>query len=57
MSLCMNEVYLVLYRELSNDPGKKGSNFFCYCTIGFPLIEMILFVHRECVNLQRQSTK
>ena len=38
---------------LSNDPGKKGSNFFCYGTIRFPHIEMFSFLRGECINLQK----
>ena len=40
---------------LSNDPGKKGSNFFCYGAISFPHIGMFSCLHRECVNLQKGS--
>ena len=39
--------------HLSNDPGKKGSNFFCCGAIRFPHIEMFSFLHRECINLQK----
>ena len=38
---------------LSNDPGKKGSNFFCCGAICFPHIEMFSFLRRECINLQK----
>ena len=38
---------------LSNDPGKKGSNFFCCGAIRFPHIEMFSFLRRECINLQK----
>ena len=50
-------IYLVWWQgsSLSNDPGKKGSNFFCYGTICFPHIRMFLFLHRKCVNLQNGS--
>ena len=41
--------------RLSNDPGKKGSNFFCCGTICFHHIEMFSFLHRECINLQKGS--
>ena len=43
--------------QLSNDPGKKGSNFFCYGTIRFPPIGMFSILHRECVNLQKGSLR
>lgn len=43
--------------QLSNDPGKKGSNFFCHGTICFPHIGMFSFLHRECVNLQKGSLR
>ena len=39
--------------NLSNDPGKKGSNFFCCGAIRFPHIEMFSFLRRECINLQK----
>ena len=32
---------------LSNDPAKKGSNFFCCGAIRFPHIEMFSFLRRE----------
>ena len=38
---------------LSNDPGKKGSNFFCCGAIRFSHIEMFSFLRRECINLQK----
>ena len=38
---------------LSNDPGKKGSTFFCCGAIRFPHIEMFSFLRRECINLQK----
>ena len=38
---------------LSNDPGKKGSNFFCCGAIRFPHIDMFSFLRRECINLQK----
>ena len=38
---------------LSNDPGKKGSNFFCCGAIRFPHIEMFSFLRGECINLQK----
>ena len=37
---------------LSNDPGKKESNFYCCGAIRFPHIEMFSFLRRECINLQ-----
>ena len=40
---------------LSNDPGKRGSSFFCYATIRFPHIGMFSFIHIECINLQKGS--
>ena len=45
--------------KLSNDPGKKGSNFFCCGAIRFPHIETFSFLRRECINLatKRQFTK
>ena len=42
---------------LSNDPGKKGSNFFCCGTIHFTHIEMFSFLRRECINLQIGSLR
>ena len=42
---------------LSNDPGKKGSNFFCCSAIRFPQIEMFSFLRRECINLQIGSLR
>ena len=39
--------------SLSNDPGKKGSNFFCCGAIPFPHIEIFSFLRRECLNLQK----
>ena len=42
---------------LSNDPGKKGSNFFCCGAIRFPHIEMFSFLRRECINLQKSSLR
>ena len=38
---------------LSNDPGKKGSTFFCCGAIRFPHIEIFSFLRRECINLQK----
>ena len=43
--------------QLSNDPGTKGSNFFCYGTICFPPIGVFSILHRECVNLQKGSLR
>ena len=42
---------------LSNDPRKKGSNFFCCGAIRFPHIEMFSFLRRECINLQKGSLR
>ena len=42
----------ILY-YLNNDPGKKGSIFFCCGAIRFPHIEMFSFLRRECINLQK----
>ena len=42
---------------LCNDPGKEGSNFFCYGTIHFPHIGTFLFSHRECNSLQKGSLR
>ena len=39
--------------DLSNDPGKKESNFYCCGAIRFPHIEMFSFLRRECINLQK----
>ena len=39
--------------HLSNDPGKKESNFYCCGAIRFPHIEMFSFLRRECTNLQK----
>ena len=41
------------FSRLSNDPGKKGSNFFCCGAIRFPHIEMFSFLRSECINLQK----
>ena len=46
--------YLVF--SLSNDPGKKGSDFFCYGAIRCPHIAKFSFLHREYVNLQKRRT-
>ena len=35
---------------LSSDPGKKGSNFFCYGAIHFPNIEVFLFSQRGYIS-------
>ena len=43
--------------QLSNDPGKKRGNFFCYGPICFSHIAMFSFLHRECVNLQKGSLR
>ena len=43
--------------QLSNDPGKKRSNFFCYGTICFSHIALFSFLHRECLNLQKGSLR
>ena len=43
--------------SLSNDPGKKGSNFFYCGAIRFPQIEMFSFLRRECINLQKRSLR
>ena len=40
-------------RLLSNDLGKKGSNFFCYGEIRFPYVGMLSFSQRECTNQQK----
>ena len=45
------------YFSLSNDLGKKGSNFFCCGAIRFPHIEMFSFLRRECINLQKGSLR
>ena len=42
---------------LSNDPGKKGSNWFCCGAICFAHIEMFSFLRRECINLQKGSLR
>ena len=44
-----------LINPTSNDPGKKGSNFFCCSAIRFPHIEMFSFLRREYINLQKGS--
>ena len=44
--------YCILYL-LSNDPGKKESNFYCCGAIRFPHIEMFSFLRREFINLQK----
>ena len=41
----------IVVSELSNDPGKVESNFFCYAAMCFPHIGMFSFLHRECINL------
>ena len=51
------ETKLYLVFSLSNDPGKKGSNFLCYGAISSPLIVKFSFLHRECVNLQKGSLR
>jgi len=38
---------------LSNGPGKKGSNFFCYGAVCFPHIGMFSFSNRECINYKK----
>ena len=43
-----------LETQLSNDPGKKGSNFFCCDAIHFPYIKMFSFLRRECINLSQE---
>ena len=43
--------------SLSNDPGKKGSNFFYCGAIRFPQIEMFSFLRRKCINLQKRSLR
>ena len=43
--------------DLSNDPGKKGSNLFCCGAIRFPHIDMFSFSRRECINLQKGSLR
>ena len=52
-------VYLICQftYTLSNDPGKKESNFFCCGAICFPHIEMFSFLCRECLNLQKGSLR
>ena len=40
--------------NLSNDPGKTESNFFCHSAIRSPLIGMFSFSHKECINLQKR---
>ena len=42
-----------LVSSLRNDPGKKGSDFFCYGAIRCPHIAKSSFLHREYVNLQK----
>ena len=54
LSLGLKERGILL---LSNDPGKKGSNFFCCGAIRFPHIEMFSFLRRECINLQKGSLR
>ena len=46
-----------LETQLSNDPGKKGSNFFCCDAIRFPYIKMFSFLRRECINLQKDCLR
>ena len=54
----VKEVKLYLKRQnLSDDPGKKGSNLFCYSAIRFPHIEMFSFLRREWINLQKGSSQ
>ena len=49
----INSSYPTQPHSLSNDPGKKGSNFFCCGAIRFPHIEIFSFLRRECINLQK----
>ena len=44
---------LTLINPLSNNPGKKGSNFICCSAKRFPHIEMFSFLRKECINLQK----
>ena len=46
-------IHRPMIQFLSNDPGKKGSNFFRCGAIRFPHIEMFSFLRRECINLQK----
>ena len=46
-----------LETQLSNDPGKKGSSFFCCDAIRFPYIKMFSFLRRECINLQNNCRR
>ena len=46
-----------LETQLSNDPGKKGSNFFCCDAIRFPYIKMFSFLRREYINLQKDCLR
>ena len=46
-----------LETQLSNDPGKKGSNFFCCDAIRFPYIKMFSCLRRECINLQKDCLR
>lgn len=55
--LCVQNIVKtqVTVLTLSNDPGKRGSNFFYYGAILFPDIEIFSFSHREHINLQKDS--
>ena len=46
-------IHRPMIQFLSNDPSKKGSNFFRRGAIRFPHIEMFPFLRRECINLQK----
>ena len=43
--------------NVSNDPGKKGSNLICCGAIRFPHIEMFSILRRECINPQKGSLR
>ena len=47
----------IISKNLSNDPGKKGSNLFCCGAIRFPHVEMFSFLRGECINLQKDSLR
>ena len=51
----LSDTHVIVHNTLilSNDPGKKGSNFFCCGAIRFPHIEMFSFLRRECISLQK----
>ena len=37
-------------RQLSNDPDKNYSNFYCSAAIRFPHIEKVVFSDQEFIN-------